>query len=106
MRNNGLFLVVLAVLFALLVSGCSVNVPESYLDGGTVIITNQSNKSFNGTVWTDSQELFNGTIHAWNSKSFRVSEDGNVYTDFESGNGGTSSPSGYVSRGRTLILDL
>jgi len=106
MRNNGFYLVVLAVLFALLACGCSVNVPESYLDGGTVIISNQSNKRFNGTVRTDSQQLFKGTIRAWNSKSFRVSEDSNVYTHFESGNGGTSSPSGYVSRGRTLVLDL
>ncbi len=106
MRNKGLFLVVLAVLFALSVNGCSVNVPESYYNGGTVIITNHSSKSFSGTVWTDSQELFNGTIRAWNSKTFHVPEESSVYTHFKSGNGNTSSPSGYVSSGRTLVLDL
>jgi len=78
----------------------------SALEGGTVIITNNSNKEYTGRVWTDSKVLFNGRIRAWNIKSFYVSEDCNVYTDFESGNGGKSNPSGHVSGSGTLILDL
>ena len=74
--------------------------------GGTVIITNNTNKEYSGRVWTDSEELYNGRIRAWNSKTFFVSKDDSVYTDFESNGGGKSSPSGYVSRGGTLILDL
>jgi len=93
------------VLLALLISSCVVNVPDSAYYGGTVIVKNNSNKSFRGTVRTDSRELFNGTIRAWNSKTFRIDE-GTVYTDFESDNGGVSNPSGYVSKGRVLILDL
>jgi arginine decarboxylase-like protein len=73
---------------------------------GTVIITNNTNRDFTGRVWTDTKELYNGRIHAWGTKLFHVSEEGTVYTDFESSNGGKSNPSGYVSRNRTLILDL
>ena len=101
MKSNMYFLIVLAILIAVFMTACTLD-----LDGGSVIITNNSNKTFNGRVWTDSGELYNGRIRAWNSKSFRVFEEGTVYTDFESSNGGKSNPSGYVSRGRTLILDL
>jgi hypothetical protein len=76
------------------------------MENGYVIITNNSNKEFTGRVWTDSKELYNGKIRAWNSKSFHVSEEGTVYTDFESGNGSKSTPSGYISRNQMLILDL
>ena len=55
---------------------------------------------------TDSKELFNGKIRAWNARSFHVSEDCTVYTDFESASGNKSNPSGSVSGSRTLILDL
>jgi len=75
-------------------------------DRGNVVITNNSNKSFKGKVWTDSYEIFNGTIRAWHTKSFCVSDGCTVYTDFESDNGGKSNPSGRVSRHRTLVLDL
>ena len=106
MKSKGILSTILMVLLAWFVTSCVVDVPESVFDGGTVIITNNSNRSFNGTVWTDSTELFNGTIRAWNSKTFRLFENGRVYTEFESSNGGKSRPSGYVSRGRLLILDL
>jgi len=82
-------------------SGCDID-----KCGGTVLVTNNSNKSFKGKVWTDSHELFDGTIRAWNTKTFHVSEECTVYTYFESDNGGKSNPSGYVSRYRTLVLDL
>ena len=101
MKSNWYLLIVLAILIVLFATACRLD-----LDGGTVIITNSSNKDFNGRVWTDTKELYNGRVHAWNSKSFHVFEEGTVYTDFESSNGGNSNPSGYVSRGRTLILDL
>jgi hypothetical protein len=106
MKINRIFATFLVILLVWFVIGCVVNVPESESEGGTVIVTNNSNKSFKGAVWTDSKELFNGTIRAWNAKTFRVSEECRVYTDFESDNGGKSSPSGYVSRYKTLILDL
>jgi hypothetical protein len=94
-------LVSLAVLFSLfMMASCGT------LEGGTVIITNNTNKEYFGRVWTDSKELYNGRIRAWNVKTFFVSKDDSVYTDFESDDGGKSSPSGHVSRGRTLILDL
>ena len=76
------------------------------MEGGTVIINNNSKKEFTGRVWTDSKELFNGKIRAWNARSFHVSEDCTVYTDFESASGNKSNPSGSVSGSRTLILDL
>jgi hypothetical protein len=101
MKNKRGLLIVAAALIALFMAACSLD-----MEGGTVIVTNNSNRDFYGRVWTDSKELYNGKIRAWNSKSFRVSEEGTVYTDFESGNGGKSNPSGYVSRNRTLILDL
>ena len=106
MKINRILAAFLVVFLAWFVIGCAVNVPENTFDGGTVIVTNNSNKNFKGTVWTASKELFNGTIRAWNTKTFRVPEESYVYTDFESDNGGKSSPSGYVSRYRTLILDL
>jgi hypothetical protein len=84
----------------LLMAGCC------NLEGGTVIITNNSNREYTGRVWTDTHELFNGTIRSWRTKTFFVSENINVYTDFESSNGNSSNPSGYVSRGVSLILDL
>jgi hypothetical protein len=105
MKKNWCFLVSL-VLLALFVSACTVVVPHSVFEGGTVIITNNSNKNFSGSVWTDSRELYNGKIHAWDSKSFRVTEEGVVYTDFRSANGSKSNPSGYVSHGSSLVLDL
>ena len=101
MKNNRCFLLVLAILFALFMAACA-----SDGEGGTVIITNNTNRDFVGRIWTDTNELYNGRIHAWNSKLFHVSEEGTVYTDFESSNGGKSNPSGYISRNRTLILDL
>jgi len=106
MRNIGFLAAFLTVLLVLLITGCVVHVSDSAYDGGTVVVTNNSNKSFKGMVWTDSKELFNGTIRAWKTKSFRISDDCTVYTNFESDNGGVSSPSGYVSKGRVLILDL
>jgi len=101
MKKHKWILAYLAVLFSLfMTSSCS------NLEGGTVIITNNTNKEYVGRVWTDSEELYNGRISAWNAKTFFVSKDNNVYTDFESGDGVKSSPSGYVSRARTLILGL
>ena len=101
MKKHKRVLVSLAVLFSLFMTAscCS-------LEGGTVIITNNTNKEYVGRVWTDSKELYNGRIRAWNAKTFFVSKDDSVYTDFESNDGGKSSPSGYVSRGRTLIIEL
>ena len=101
MKNNRWYLFFFAVLIALFMTACRLD-----LDEGLVIITNNSNRDFNGRVWTASKELYSGKIRAWNSKSFRVFDEGTVYTDFESSNGGKSNPSGYVSRGNTLILDL
>jgi hypothetical protein len=98
MKNYKIILVFLVTL--LLMVGCS------NLEGGSVIITNNSNREYTGRIWTDSQELFNGTIRSWRTRTFFVSENINVYTDFESSNGNRSSPSGYVSRGVSLILDL
>ena len=97
---------VMKVCVLLLVAFCLVNCSSSSLTGGTVIITNNSSESFSGKIWTDSKELFNGTIRSWNSKSFYISDDCNVYTDFESDNGEKYNPSGHVSGGRSLILDL
>ena len=101
MENSKSRLVFLTVLIVLFMTSCAID-----LDEGTVIITNNSNKDFNGKVWTDIEELFNGRIRAWNTKSFRVSDGSTVYTDFETTNGSKSNPSGRVSRNRTLILDL
>ena len=101
MKKHQWVLVSLAVLFSLFMTASC-----GSLEGGTVIITNNTNKEYVGRVWTDSEELYNGRISAWNAKTFFVSKDDSVYTDFESNDGGKSSPSGYVSRGRTLILDL
>ena len=101
MKKHKWFFASLAVLFSLsMMASCS------NLEGGTVIITNNTNKEYSGRIWTDSEELYNGRIRAWNAKTFYVSKDYSVYTDFESNDGGKSSPSGYVSRGGTLILDL
>jgi len=101
MKKHQCVLASLAVLFSLfMAASCGT------LEGGTVIITNNTNKEYVGRVWTDSKELYNGRIRAWNAKTFFVSKDDSVYTDFESAGGGKSSPSGHVSRGRTLILDL
>ena len=101
MKKNRCFLLVLAILIAIFITACAVD-----WEDGTVIITNNTNRDFIGRVWTDSKELYNGRIHAWNSKLVHVSEEGTVYTDFESSNGGKSNPSGYISKNRTLILDL
>ena len=101
MENKRCFLLVLAILIAIFITACSLD-----WEGGTVIITNNTNRDFNGRVWTDTKEFYNGRIHAWDSKIFLISEEGTVYTDFESSNGGKSNPSGYISRNRTLILDL
>ena len=101
MKKHKWFFASLAVLFSLsMMASCS------NLEGGTVIITNNTNKEYVGRVWTDSQELYNGKISAWNAKTFFVSKDNSVYTDFESSDGSKSSPSGYVSRARMLILEL
>ena len=101
MKKHKWVLASLAVLFSLfMAASCGT------LEGGTVIITNNTNKEYVGRVWTDSKELYNGRIRAWNAKTFFVSKDDSVYTDFKSDDGGKSSPSGHVSRGRTLILDL
>ena len=99
MKKNGRFLIFLVVLIALLVAGCT-------LDEGTVIITNNSKKDFYGRAWTDTEELYKGSIHAWNSKFFNVPFGVLVYTDFESSDGDKSNPSGRVTKNRTLILDL
>ena len=101
MKSNRYFLPVLVILIAAFMMACT-----SDWEGGTIIITNNTKRDFVGRVWTDTKELYNGRIHAWHSKLFHVYEEGTVYTDFESGNGGKSNPSGYVSRNRTLILDL
>jgi hypothetical protein len=101
MKRHKWVLVSLAVLFSLFMTASC-----GSLDGGTVIITNNTNKEYAGRVWTDSEELYNGRIRAWNAKTFLVSKDDSVYTDFESNDGDKSSPSGYVSRGRTLIIEL
>jgi len=106
MRNIGRLAAFSTVLLALLISGCVVHVSDSAFDKGTVIVKNESNKSFKGTVRTDSKVLFSGTISAWDSKVFRISDEGTVYTDFESDNGGVSKPSGYVSSRTILILEL
>jgi len=101
-----IFLVVTFSILLMIVIGlgsCHVDVDA---DDGTVLITNNSNRSFKGKVWTDSHELFDGTIRAWHTKSFHVSDECTVYTSFESDDGGKSSPSGRVSRHRTLVLDL
>jgi len=101
--------IILVVTFSILLmsvmglGSCRIDIDTS---GGTVVITNNSNKSFSGRVWTDSYELFNGTIRAWKTKMFHVSEECTVYTYFESDNGGKSNPSGRVSKHRTLVLDL
>ena len=99
MKNNRWVFAVWMVLIIVCMASCS-------LDGGTIIITNNSNREYYGRVWTDSKEIYHGRIRAWNSKSFYVSGEANVHTDFETGNGGKSNPSGYISGGRTLILDL
>jgi len=65
MKNYKCFLISLVVLIALLTVGCT-------LDEGTVLITNSSKKDFYGKVWIDTEELYNGRIHAWNSKLFSV----------------------------------
>jgi len=101
MKKHKWVLASLAVLFSLFMAASCSN-----LEGGTVIITNNTNKDYVGRVWTDSQELYNGRISAWNAKTFFVSKDNSVYTDFESSDGNKSSPSGYVSRARTLIIEL
>jgi len=107
MKNIRFLVAFWMVLLALLATGCVVNVSDDdAFDGGTVVVKNDSNKSFKGTVRTNSKVLFNGTIHAKDSKVFRISDKGTVYTEFESDNGGVSNPSGYVSNGRLLILDL
>ena len=100
MKTSRCFFIFTAALIGLLMAACG------NLEGGTVIITNYSNKEYIGRVWTDSKELFSGRIRAWNARSFYVSEDVTVYTDFESGSGNKSNPSGSVSGSRTLILDL
>jgi hypothetical protein len=100
MKRRRWSFVFLTALIIFILSACG------NLDGGNVIITNNSNKEFYGRIWTDNVELYNGRIRAWNSKYFSVSEEGKVYTDFESSNGDKSNPSGYVLKNRTLILDL
>ena len=97
-RNWSIFVAVLIVLF---MTSCTLD-----LDEGTVIITNNPNRNFHGRVWTDAEDLFNGRIRAWNTKSFRVFDGSIVYTDFETTDGIKSNPSGRVSRNRTLILNL
>ena len=101
MKHNRSFLLVLAILIAIFMASCTTDWAD-----GIVIITNNTNRDFVGRVWTDTKELYNGRIHAWGTKLFHVSEEGTVYTDFESSNGGKSNPSGYISRNRTLVLDL
>jgi len=100
MKIKRCFLFILVVLIISILTACST------IEGGNVIITNNSNKEYVGRVWTDSNELFNGRIRAWNSKVFYVNENKMVYTDFESVDDNKSSQSGFVSRGRSLILDL
>jgi len=101
LKNNKFIFIVLAILIAWFMTACTTG-----WEDGTVIIVNNTNRDFVGRVWTDTKELYNGRIHAWGTKLFHVSEEGTVYTDFESSNGGKSNPSGYISRNRTLILDL
>jgi len=92
------------VLIVLLIAAC--NIEDGNWKIGTVIVTNKSNRDFVGMVWTEEKELFNGRIRAWNTRTFFVSNGLVVHTEFESTNGGKSSPSGRVSNYRTLILDL
>ena len=106
MKKHQWVLVSLAVLFSLFMTASCGSLEGGTVKGGTVIITNNTNKEYTGRVWTDSEELYNGRIRAWNAKTFFVSKDDSVYTDFESNDGNKSSPSGHVSRGRTLILEL
>ena len=106
MKNIGFFAAFVAVLLALFASSCTINFPEGEFDGGTVVITNNSNRNFKGTVWTDSGKIFSGTIRAGDSKVFCVPEEGKVYPRFECSNGCTSSPSGYASEDSVLILEL
>ena len=90
----------------LMLASCTLVISDRDFEGGTVVIANNSDEIFVGRVWTDSKELYNGKIRAWSSKTFKVSVEKTVYAEFESANGITSNPSGYVSGGRTLILDL
>jgi hypothetical protein len=107
MNKKRLFFTVSAVFIVLLMTGCKVVVSDhEYDDRGTIIIKNNTDKCFNGTVWADSRQLFNGTIHAWKSKSFHVHDNCYVHADFESDDGCRSRPSGYVKRDRTLVLEL
>jgi hypothetical protein len=107
MNKRRLFLAVSAIFIALLMTGCKIVVSDDvYDDRGTVIIENNTNKRFEGAVWTDTKDLFDGTIRAGQSKTFHVYRNCTVYTDFETSDGHRSNPSGYVKKGRTLVLEL
>jgi len=104
MKNNRCLLGFAGVLIIILMVAC--NVENDSWKGGTVIVTNNTNRDFVGRVWTDEKELFNGRIRAWNTRTFFVSDGITVYTDFECSNGNKSNPYGSVANYRTLILDL
>jgi hypothetical protein len=107
MNKKRLFLIISAIFVVLSMTGCKIVVSDDdYDDGGTIIIENNSSKCFEGSVWTDSRDLFDGTIHAWQSKSFHVHKNCTVYADFVSDDGYRSKSSGHVKKGRTLVLEL
>ena len=72
-----------------------------------VIVRNNSSRDYCGTVWTEKKELFDGTIRAWSSKTFYVSDDCTVYTYFKSTCGSYNAyPKGKANSHKTLILEL
>ena len=125
MKNTRFFVFSLAALLALAVSSCNINIPEDECDDdfdyyshehnhkhnhehdyGIVVVINNSNRSLRGSVWTDSKELFCGTIGAWERKTFCVPKKCKVYTDFECEKGCKSNPSGNASEDEVLFLEL
>ena len=73
---------------------------------GIVVVINNSNRSLKGSVWTDSKEIFYGTIGAWGKKTFCVPQGCKVYTEFECDKGCISKPSGNVPEDEVLFLEL